>query len=495
METEPDKCAALDHNLRAFSYKALHDAVDLAQAILREAGVRAGDRVMVVAENSVAHMAMALACSRLDAWVVPVNARLTESELWHIRNHAQPRVCVFTTAASSAAFNHAKNWNANFLSVEGLDDLAVLGQLDAKPEPVFLSPNEQVAVLIYTTGTMGSPKGVMLTHANFFFTINAGIDVRNLTDTDYVYTAPPHTHIFALTVTLASLTAGAKVRFVPRFEPEQVFQAFIEGVSVFPAVPAMYNRLLVHAQQVGIEKPDAPALRYISAGGAPLDISWKQRVERFFDLPLQNGYGMTEAAPTLAMTRFDEHRQDTHLGAPPKGLEIRIAETPGFSGGEGEILCRGPNIMLGYYRNPEETAAALDAEGFLHTGDIGIIHEDGSLQLVGRVREVIIRSGFNVYPGEIEAVLNQHARVAQCAVVGRKVDSDEEVLAFIEVAGEEVFDLDEIKQHLRERLSAYKQPRHIVVVEKLPAAPTGKLLRSNIVDSFSEQLQALDATG
>ncbi len=492
----PDQLAAIDHDGRQLSYREFGVAVDAAEHMLRAADLRAGDRALLIAENSAALVAMILACSRIDAWAVPVNARSTAAELIHIQQHAEPRAIVFTVRASTAASEHAGALGATTVRHADLDGIALLGKLDANPEPTFEAADEQVAILIYTTGTMGAPKGVMVSHANALHNIAVNTTIRGLSSLDHIYPAPPHTHIFALLVTLASLSIGATVTFLPRFNPHSVFAALAGGVTGMPAVPAMYNKLLEYAERHAIKTPVAPSLRYISAGGAPLDPGWKRRVEAFFGLPLQNGYGMTEATPIITSTRFDQCRDDVSVGYAAPGVEVKIAPLPGSGpGGDevGEILCKGPNVMLGYYRNPDETAMAIDRRGYLHTGDLGCFASDGSLSVVGRTREVIIRSGFNVYPGEVETALNQHPSVNQSAVVGRSHgDGDEEVLAFVECKPGGKTSPLALKAHLERRLTAYKRPRHILIVEQLPAAPTGKLLKSRMLEIFAGRIAELD---
>lgn len=485
----PDQRAAIDYDGRNLSYRDLAELVDISVSVLVSAGVRAGDRVMLVFENSVAPIAMLFACSRLDAWAVPINARLTNFELAQLQDHVRPRAMIFTHGASPAAAAHASAFASARID-EAFASIHTVGNLDADPEPVFDGADEQVGILIYTTGTMGSPKGVMISHANTLHNIAVNIEIRDLRQTDNLYPAPPHTHIFGLTATLSGLAAGATVTFLPRFDPATVFERLSSGVSVLPAVPAMYARLMEHAAQTGIRKPDAPRLRYISAGGAPLDPEWKRSVEAFFGLPLQNGYGLTEATPIVTSTLYNESRTDTSVGRPVPGVEAAIVPTKGGTcDGVGEILCRGPNVMKGYYRDALATAAVIDQSGFLHTGDLGRFREDGALEIVGRSKEVINRSGFNVYPIEVEAVLNRHPAVSQSAVVGRAdAVGNEDVLAFVErVEGRDV-DAQLLANHAAIHLAAYKRPTHILIVDRLPAAPSGKLLKGRMIETFSEML-------
>ena len=429
----PDRLACIDHDGSRFTYVDFATSVDEAADLLRESGVVAGDRVMILGENALALVAFVLACSKLDAWAIPVNARVTVDEIERIRAHAEPHAMVFAHQASEAAGEHSAVFGAVETGDHRFGRVRIAGGMASVPEESFEAAGDQVAALIYTTGTTGNAKGVMLTHGNLLYMSRISRDIRGLSPADHIYGVLPVTHIFAFAAAfLAALRAGAVLEFVPRFDPAAVFAAIARGVTVMPAVPQMYALLLKHAAAEGIETIDAPKLRYISSGGAPLDPDWKRRVEAFFGISLHNGYGMTEAAPGIAATRFGEKRDDVSVGPPLPEQEVRLVPPPGQSGlqdGVGEIVTRGPNVMKGYYRNPEETAKAIDADGFLHTGDLGRFTEDGALTIVGRCKELIIRSGFNVYPPEVEAALNRHPAVTQSAVVGRRLpDGNEEVL-------------------------------------------------------------------
>jgi len=214
-------------------------------------------------------------------------------------------------------------------------------------------------------------------------------------------------------------------------------------------------------------------LRFCYAGGSPLDPALKREVERVFALPLHNGYGLTESGPTVSQTRLDAPRGDSSVGHPIPGVEVRIMEATG------ELWVRGPNVMAGYYRDPAQTGATLHPGGWLATGDVATRGEDGALFIAGRLKELIIRSGFNVYPLEVETALNSHPAVLQSAVVGRPLGGgEEEVVAFVEKAGE--VDAAALQDWLRARLAPYKRPSRIVFMDALPAAPSGKILKSRL---------------
>jgi acyl-CoA synthetase (AMP-forming)/AMP-acid ligase II len=223
----------------------------------------------------------------------------------------------------------------------------------------------------------------------------------------------------------------------------------------------------------------------MSSGGSPLDLAVKAGMETLTGAVLHNGYGLTEAAPTVTQTRLDAPRQDDSIGPALTGVELRFVDAAGRDVPEGEIgelWVRGPNVMKGYYRDPELTQHTITADGWLKTGDLCRIDPDGAVFLVGRAKELIIRSGFNVYPAEVEAAFNAHPAVTQCAVIGRKVPGNEEVIAFVQVAAGANVTEPELRAHATQRLAPYKVPAHIVVMASLPASSTGKILKSRLAD-------------
>jgi acyl-CoA synthetase (AMP-forming)/AMP-acid ligase II len=252
-------------------------------------------------------------------------------------------------------------------------------------------------------------------------------------------------------------------------------------------VPATYQRLLEHKTVAGLAALPRGRMRYLGCSGAPLDLTLKQRIEAEFALPLLNGYGITECAPGISAARLAAPRQDTGVGQPIPGIETRIVGRDGkpvAPGDIGELHIRGPGVMLGYYRAPDLTAAAIDADGWFNSGDLVRV-ADGSLHVVGRSKEMIIRSGFNVYPVEVEAVLNAHPAVVQSAVIGRAVDGNEEVVAYVQLLPNATIGADELMRHARAQLTAYKRPAEIIVLDALPASSTGKILKHRLATATS----------
>ncbi|WP_204113768.1 class I adenylate-forming enzyme family protein [Shimia biformata] len=478
-----DAQAIVDFNGDTVTYGDLRQhAVDLAD-ILTDRGVRPGDRVMLVAENCAMGVVAVMAASRLSAWILPVNARQTPEELQAIRDHSGARVMLFTAHVSDEAMARATHFGAAHTADLPCGPVWLTETADTNPEPVSDDPKTRVAALLYTTGTTSAPKGVMLSHASLCWNANASAELRGMTPDDTVLGVLPGTHIFGFSSTmLATMQRGATIRFLSRFTPEAVVNALADGASVMPAVPQMYAHILAYLAREG-RTLSAPNLHYISAGGAPLDPDWKARTEAVFGLPLNNGFGMTECSPTVAATRNDAPTGDMSCGPPVPDVTIRIGNPD--EDGIGELLIRSPGLMLGYYRNEQATDDALQ-DGWLHSGDLARIDDKGHLHIVGRLKELIVRSGFNVYPPEIEAMLTRHPDVDVAAVVGRPVPGDEEIIAFLMTR--DGVEASDIMSWLRERLVAYKIPQHLFIVDALPAAATGKILKHKLLGHFSHLL-------
>jgi acyl-CoA synthetase (AMP-forming)/AMP-acid ligase II len=481
----PDRVALIEDGA-SWTYRDLDRSVVDVAAALRSLGVRAGDRMIIVSENCIALAALLLAASRIDAWAIVANPRLSARELDQIRLHSGARRMFFTSEVSKEAAAHAQRCGAETRQLGPLKAIGV-GPLneDAVAEPIEKDPAKQVAVLIYTSGTTGTPKGVMLTHENLLVSAKTTAHFRKMDARDKVYVVLPISHIVGISLLIMTLMVGGTVRLVSKYDPAALAKAIAEeGITILNGVPATYQRLLEYKTVAGLKQLDRGLLRLIAVAGAPLDLDLKSRVEKEFGLPLSNGYGITECSPGISGVRFDAPRNDQAVGTLLPGVEARVRTIDGIPVGRGEIgelHVRGRNVMRGYYRAPDLTAKAIDSEGWFNTGDLARFVGD-CLYIVGRTKEMIIRSGFNVYPAEVEAALNSHPAVAQCAVIGRKVPGNEEVIAFVQVAQGAAVTEAELRAHVTQRLAPYKVPANIVVVASLPASSTGKILKSRLAD-------------
>ena len=468
---------------RTLSYSDLGRLVDALEAELRSQQVRPGDRVLVVAENCPEHAALLLATSRVGAWACGVNARMAPGEVRAFADKADARIIYFTDRVSKAAAAHGERFGVTPSCVPGLAHSAVFANARPEPEPM----GNPVAAIIFTSGTTGAPKGVMMSHRGVAHFARVSAQSRQLGPQDKVYAFVPMTHIFGLgTVLLASLHAGAALEMRSQFEPADLIDALVHhGITQLQGPPTLFARLLQYCEQQGISRPAAPQLRYLYTGAGPLDLVLKQKVEALFGQTLHHGYAMSEYAGSLHLTRLEEARSDTSAGYCIEGAELKIVDqNTGAAlpcGERGEIWVRGTGLMPGYFRDAEATAAALRDGGWYATGDLGELHADGALFVVGRLKEMIIRSGFNVYPSEVEHALHSFPGIQRAAVVGQKeADGNEAVIAFIVQDTAHPPDADALQAHLREHLAPYKRPARIIAIDDLPVNANGKVMKREL---------------
>ena len=485
----PDRVALIEDGA-SWTYRELDRSVTEIAAALRNLGVRAGDRIIIVSENCIALAALLLAASRLDAWAIVANPRLSGPELDRIRYHSAERRMFFTSGVSKEAAAHASRYGAENGSLGPLNAIG-LGALSENSiaELAETDAAKQVAVLIYTSGTTGTPKGVMLTHDNLLVSAKTTAHFRKMDANDKVYVVLPISHIVGISLLIMTLLVGGTARLVSRYDPAALAKAIAEeDVTILNGVPATYQRLLEYKTVAGIGQLDRGSLRLIAVAGAPLDLDLKMRVEREFGLPLSNGYGITECSPGISGVRFDAPRSDNAVGTLLPGVEARVRTSDGIplaKGDVGELHVRGRNVMCGYYRAPALTAKAIDSEGWFNTGDLARFDGD-CLYIVGRTKEMIIRSGFNVYPAEVEAVLNSHKDVVQSAVVGRAIGGNEEVVAFVQLVKGSAVKPTDLMDYARSQLTSYKRPSEIIVLDALPATSTGKILKQKLAESLRD---------
>jgi long-chain acyl-CoA synthetase len=349
------------------------------------------------------------------------------------------------------------------------DEVIAAGSAEPLTE-VVPRAGDDTAVILYTSGTTGKPKGAELTHAGLARNVEVmlGDSLLGLTNDDVVLGALPLFHAFGQTVGLnATIAAGATFVLAPRFSAGAALELIErERVTIFEGVPTMFTALLHEAKDA-----DASSLRLTVSGGAALPVEVLHGFEAKFATKVLEGYGLSETSPVVSFNHADRERKAGSIGTPIAGVEMKLVD--------GEIAVRGHNVMKGYWNRPDATAAAIDGDGWFYTGDLARVDEDGYYYIVDRKKDMIIRGGYNVYPREIEEVLYEHPAVREAAVIGVPHPSlGEEVAAA--VALREQAGADEIRAFVKERVAAYKYPRVIWFVDELPKGPTGKILKRSI---------------
>jgi long-chain acyl-CoA synthetase len=470
-----------------WTYKQLAEAIGETQTWLQASGVRPGDRVMVVGDNCRAFVALWFAVAGIDAWPVLINARIAAEELNKIREHCGARLILYTVGVSPQAAKHAAAHGAQILESKALGRVGISAvNQEAVPETLESDPADNIAVMIYTSGTTGEPKGVMLSHRNVLFMAAGSAKARSLTPNDRLIGVLPMSHAVGLSVVLlGTLISGGTLYIISRFEPAAMLQMLErEKITILMGNPSVFSLLVDHAKYKGIDSLRFPSLRVITSSGAPLGPAVKAQLQALFGMPLHNGYGVTECSPTIALTRPESPRSDISVGPPFPGIEIQLVDSNGAVVPEnevGELWVRGPNVMRGYYRAPEETRQAINPEGWFNTRDLAKL-EEGNLFIVGRTKDLVVRFGFNVYPAEVEAVLNAHPAVVRSAVVGKTIagEGGEELIAFIQKREEFELGSADLEKHATQHLTAYKRPSRFIFVADMPLTPTGKVIKDQL---------------
>jgi long-chain acyl-CoA synthetase len=482
-EARPEQ-VAIRLGEQALRYGELDRAARGVAAGLRARGVAPGDRVSLLVPNlpdfTIAYFGILYA----GGIVVPINVLCAAPEVTYFLEDSEARLLVahplFEAAARPGA--EAAGVPVVWAGRTGAGSLAELAEGPALPS---LHPTcaTDTAVILYTSGTTGKPKGAELTHSNLF--VNAALVVPRLlpiSADDVTLATLPLFHSFGQTcIQNATLAAGGTFTLLPRFAPDEAL-AIMERdrVSVFAGVPTMYFALLHHE---GPRTHDLSALRYCMAGGAPMPVEVMRAFEEKYRVPILEGYGLSETSPVASFNVLDRPRKPGSIGYPVWGVEMCIlddSDRPVPDGSPGEICIRGHNVMKGYWRRPDASKEALRG-GWFHSGDIGVRDPDGSFRIVDRKKDMILRGGFNVYPREVEEVLYAHPDVLEAAVIGVAHPSHgEEVKAVVVPRPQSGLTPDAVIAFCKERLAAYKYPRIVELSEGLPKGPTGKILKREL---------------
>ncbi len=475
-ESRPER-TAITHAGAALTVGELETRSAAAAALLAERGVRRGDRVAIQLPNVPAFVDFYFATLRLGATVVPINPLLRAAETAYTLEDAEARVLVAWHESESPERDVAATVETVRIT-EPFGGGAIDGRV-GEQGVVEVDPAE-TAVILYTSGTTGRPKGAELTHRNLGMNTRAVIAALEVGAEDVFLGTLPLYHSFGQTCTLnASIAVGARLALLTRFDAAAAVELIErEGVTVLMGVPTMLAGIAAAGD------PDRLAgLRIVASGGAPLPREQSESFERVAGVPVLDTWGLSETSPAATLSRPAENRPGS-VGRPIEGVEVRIFGEDGEplpAEETGQLAIRGHNVMKGYWRRPDATAAAITAEGWFLTGDLGRIDEEGYVYVVGRLKDMIIRGGLNIYPREVEEILHRHPAVSEAAVVGvpdRRLG--EEVGAAVVLAPGASATPEELRAWIKERVAPYKYPRHIWPVAELPKGPTGKILKRAI---------------
>ncbi len=474
---------ALRYDASTVTYAQLAEASERVAGLLAGLGVSPGDRVAVMLPNVPEFAAVYYGALRAGAVVVPMNPLLKSREVAYYLTDSGARVIFASPAAApEAAIAVAQTGGVVLFEVDRAPFAALLDEQPRLPTVVDRA-DDDTAVILYTSGTTGRPKGAELTHGNLVANVEVTLsDLLALTEDDVVFGGLPLFHSFGQTCTLnAAMAVGATLLQLARFDARVAVDLLArDGATVFAGVPTMYAALL------GLDEvPDLPALRVCVSGGAALPVEVLHRFEKRFGAEVLEGYGLSETSPVASFNRPGAARRPGSIGFPVTGVEMRCVDGTGDPvpvGEIGEIAIRGHNVMKGYWGKPEETADVLSADGWFRTGDMGRVDEDGFFFVVDRVKDLIIRGGFNVYPREVEEVLYEHPDVAEAAVIGiPHAEYGEEIGAAVALRPGASVTMTELRDFVRAQVAAYKYPRRVWFVDGLPKGPTGKILKREIV--------------
>jgi long-chain acyl-CoA synthetase len=477
----PDR-AAIKLDDSELSYGALDEAAARVAGLLRAKGVEPGDRVGIMLPNVPDFPICYYGALRIGAAIVPMNPLLKEREVAYYLGDSEAKVLLAWHQFADAAHAGVEPSGAECVLVEPGEFETLLERSDPVPEVAERRPDD-TAVILYTSGTTGTPKGAELTHSNLLHNVEVGVGLFALDERAVTLGALPFFHAFGQTCALnATVAVGGCLTLIPRFDGGKALELIErDAVTVFEGVPTMYAAMLHHPQA---DETNTSALVTCVSGGAAMPVEIMRAFEEKFGCQILEGYGLSETSPLASFNRRDRERKPGSIGLPVDGVEMRAIDDDGNEvpqGDIGEIAIRGHNIMKGYWRREEATAEAIDPDGWFKTGDMAKVDEDGYFFIVDRKKELVIRGGFNIYPREIEEVLYEHPAVREAAVIGVPHDElGEEVAAAVALKPGADPSAGELRDFVKQRVAAYKYPRQVWFVDELPKGPTGKILKREI---------------
>ena len=479
------------------SYGALDEQSARLASLLGEKGIEPGDRVGVMLPNVPEFPIAYYGVLRAGAVVVPMNVLLKRREIAFYLEDSGTKLLLAWHGFAAEAGDGAADAGAEMFEVEPTSFAALLAEQPPASGALYATHSDikrtgtdvvdtaedDTAVILYTSGTTGKPKGAELTHHNLFR--NADVSSRTTCEIaagDTVLGALPLFHSFGQTVGMnASLKVGACLTLVPKFDPGEAMATMQrDGVTHFYGVPTMFGALLHHPER---ESYDTSSLRTCITGGASMPVEVLRGFEDAFGAVVLEGYGLSETSPVACSNHPDKERKAGSIGTPLEGVEMRLVDEDDnevAQGEVGEVVIRGHNIMKGYWQRPEATADAMRG-GWFHSGDMARTDSDGYFYIVDRKKDLIIRGGYNVYPREVEEVLFEHPKIREAAVIGVPHDEwGEEIGAAVVLHEGEELAPEEVSAYVKERIAAYKYPRVVWFIDDLPKGPTGKILKREI---------------
>lgn len=466
----------------AISHGQLETLSRQVATLLAAHGVAAGDRVAIMLPNVPEWAALYYGILRSGGVVVPVNPLLKSREIaYYLSDSGASQLFVWRDFAAEAVTGGALA-GATVITVEPrtfLDQLATIeplgGLVDRQPD--------DTAVILYTSGTTGQPKGAELTHANLQGNIDVIVEtLLHAKPDDVIFGGLPLFHVFGQTCALnVAVRTGAALTLLPRFDPAKALEIIArDRVTIFQGVPTMFAALLNHPGAAGAA---LPSLRLCITGGSAMPVEVLHAFEKRFACTVLEGYGLSETSPVASFNHPERRRIPGSIGTPVRGVEMRVVDAHGEAvadGEVGEIVIHGPNVMKGYWNKPEKTAEAI-VDGWFHTGDLGRIDTENNFFIVDRKKDMIIRGGYNVYPRELEEVIYEHPDVAEAAVIGvPHPELGEEVGAAVVLKPGAKATEEELRDFVKARVAAYKYPRHVQILAALPKGATGKILKREI---------------
>ncbi|WP_341300332.1 fatty acid--CoA ligase family protein [Lysinibacillus sp. FSL H8-0500] len=469
---------------------------------LKDLGIEKGDHVAFLLGNTPHYLIALYATMRLGATAIPVNPIYTPDEISYILHNGDVKAVIALDALLPLVEKGVQAFPKvqAFIICETTADIAekvaalapaardkthlfthVIANAPEVLQPVEVAEDDN-AIILYTSGTTGSPKGAMLTHENIYSNARDVAHYLGIRADDRVIATLPVFHVFALTVVVnAPLLSGATVLLVPRFSPAEIFAlAREQKATVFAGVPTMYNFLY---QLPEVNPEDFSTIRLAVSGGASLPVALLHNFEQKFNVRVSEGYGLSEASPVTCFNPLDRERKPGSIGTSINNVENKVVDVNGQEvpvGEVGELIVRGPNVMKGYYKLPEETAMAI-RDGWLYTGDLAKTDEEGYFYIVDRKKDMIIVGGYNVYPREVEEVLFAHNNIVEAAVVGfPDPNLGEAVHAYVVLKEVAATSTEDLLSYCAKHMVKYKVPKVIEIMDELPKNTTGKILRRSL---------------